>query len=100
MARKTLEERIRDNYEDEEVAQWVADAVAKSGNEEKIEAGELHLPHPHDAKRNMEREKGIKDVPQDQGAKDALIAEQSRRLAEMDNRLKALEAQPKPEAKA
>lgn len=97
MARKTLEERIRDAYEDDDVAQWVAESVAKSGNEEKIMAGELVLPHPHDAKRNMERERGLKEVPQEPSEKDALLAQQTRDIAELREQVKALADAPKRE---
>lgn len=79
-----LLDRCHDLYGDEEVANWVYDHVKKVGTEDRIRSGELVLPHPIDARKGMEREKGVQEVKDESAAKDAQIADLSNRLAALE----------------
>lgn len=58
MARKghKLQQMVEEAYDDEDVRQHVLDSAAANATVDKIESGELVLPHPIDARRSMEEE--------------------------------------------
>lgn len=83
--RKTLEEIAADLYDDDELAAAVVGDVDAHTNREKILAGELSLPSPHDARIWHDRVTGKVSMTPLERSQAAIIES-------MDARLAALEA--------
>ena len=61
MAAKKIDRMIDETYDDDEVKRAVADDVRENGTAERIERGELVLPHPDDARRWLDSKNAEED---------------------------------------
>lgn len=55
MAKKAIKDMANELYQDDTLAAAVCADAERLGTVKRIEKGELHLPHPIDAKRWLER---------------------------------------------
>jgi len=85
MAKRTqgIREMAEALYDDPEIAEHVVAHAAELGNTKRIEAGEMTLPHPHDAETWHLRTTGQEKKTAREGDTEARLAALEQLLAEM-----------------
>jgi hypothetical protein len=90
--RQTLEEMVRDRYDDEDVIADVLSEIERYKTGDDILSGKCVLPHPKDALRHLERKTGVHQMTPKERSQQTMIEALQKRLDAIESQRVAPDA--------